>query len=126
MKKPGRSRQSVGGFTLIEILIVILIIGMLLAIAGRNFVQARERTWKRACTKNLMTIHTAKEQFLMERNLPRSTPSSAFTDAELYGADRYIRVKPLCPAGGSYSLGDGDTFPTCDYLGGNTHFYTGE
>jgi prepilin-type N-terminal cleavage/methylation domain-containing protein len=58
-------------FTLVEIMIVVLIIGILLAIAVPNFVRAREVSQKNTCILNLKEMDGAKEQCAMER---RSAP----------------------------------------------------
>src|SRR5579875_928487 len=82
-----------GGFTLVEIMIVVLIIGILLAIAIPNFVKARETSRARACVANLKEIDSAKQQYMMDKNI--STYAGAMTDL----APTYIRVAPTCPAG---------------------------
>ena len=54
------------GFTLVEMMIVVLIIAMLLAIAIPNFLRARELSRSRACQGNLRILATAKEQWAMD------------------------------------------------------------
>ncbi|MGC8862798.1 MAG: type II secretion system protein, partial [Armatimonadota bacterium] len=62
-------RKRRGGFTLIEIMIVVLIISVLLAIAIPNFMRARETSRAKACCSNLRQIETAKEQNAMDNKL---------------------------------------------------------
>jgi prepilin-type N-terminal cleavage/methylation domain-containing protein len=102
------------GFTLVEILIVILIIGILLAIAMPAFVRARENTQARSCQNNLKQIQGAKERWAMDYNHGASdTP--AMTD--LAGAGRYIKAVPECQKSGTYTIGRLTDAPTCS-IGG--------
>ena len=114
--KAFRNKKSTG-FTLVEIMIVVLIIGILLAIAIPNFVQARESSRAKACVANLKQLDSAKQQYMMDKNASTFTSvtgTNASTD--LYGGlvTQYIRSAPLCPAGGTYATGDGTTSPSCD------------
>jgi prepilin-type N-terminal cleavage/methylation domain-containing protein len=102
------------GFTLVEIMIVVAIIGLLAAIAIPNFVKARATSQQNACIANLKQIDGAKGTWALE-NKKGNTDSPATTD--LYGADKYIRTEPSCPGGGSYTLGDVQTRPTCSVSG---------
>jgi len=98
------------GFTLVEIMIVILIIGMLLTIALPNFIRAREGANAKACQDNMRQIVTAKERWSMEKQMPASaTP----TFADLVGSDAYLLNQPVCPGGGTYAIGNLTTQPTC-------------
>ena len=108
------SRKS--GFTLVEIMIVVAIIGLLAAIAIPNFIKAREASQKNACIANLKQIDGAKNTWALE-NKKVSTDSPNAGD--LYGATLYIRDQPSCPAAGTYALGTVSAKPTCT-VGGHT------
>jgi prepilin-type N-terminal cleavage/methylation domain-containing protein len=109
------SRKS--GFTLVEIMIVVAIIGLLAAIAIPNFVKARTASQTNACIANLKQIEGAKATWALEaKKVDTDTPA----DADLFGATQYIRTKPACPGGGTYTLGNVATQPVCS-LAANGH-----
>jgi prepilin-type N-terminal cleavage/methylation domain-containing protein len=112
-KIPFRNRH---GFTLIEIMIVVLIIGILLAIALPNFIRARESTRAKACVGNLKQIDVAKEQWAMDNQAPAgaTAPSLATLSS---GTTNYLRSVPLCPSGGTYTVGTVAFNPTCSVGG---------
>jgi len=104
--KINTSRKS--GFTLVEIMIVVAIIGLLAAIAIPNFVKARTTAQKNACINNLRQIDGAKEQWALEKKL---APGAAAVDGEI---EAYIKNgRPNCPAGGTYTFNAVDTNPSC-------------
>ena len=102
------------GFTLVEIMIVVLIIGVLMAIAVPSFVQARQSARKSACIDNMKQIENAKEQWAMDNKKSTGDPV-AFTD--LVGATLYLKSTPSCPAAGTYTLNPISTVPACDISG---------
>ena len=105
------STSNKAGFTLVEIMIVVAIIGLLAAIAIPNFVKARTASQKNACIANLKQIDGAKASWALEQKKNNSdTPG----DTDLFGATNYIRDKPACPGGGAYALNRVDAKPTCD------------
>jgi hypothetical protein len=64
----------------------------------------------RHCIANLKQIEAAKEMWIMDTN---AGPDAFPTAADLYGPTRYIRRAPVCPQGGTYTIGNGSTRPTC-------------
>ena len=106
--------QRGAGFTLIEIMIVVAIIGLLAAVAIPNLTGNIKKARRQACINNLKTLQGVKAQWALEnKKADTDTP----TDAELYGPDKYVDPKPECPAGGTYNLGPVSDKPTCTVAG---------
>ncbi|MCL5736712.1 MAG: prepilin-type N-terminal cleavage/methylation domain-containing protein [Actinobacteria bacterium] len=109
-------RKRKGGFTLIEIMIVVLIISVLLAIAIPNFMRARETSRAKSCTANLRQIETAKEQNAMDNKLSDgdAVVGTLWPD--------YIKDEPKCPSGGTYTVDVIGTYASCS-IGGTPGTY---
>src|SRR5207249_8820244 len=104
------SRKS--GFTLVEIMIVVAIIGLLAAIAIPNFIRARTTSQKNACINNLRQIDGAIQQWALE-NKKDSAATVGFTDVS-----PYLKNAVICPSGGtafsdSYTISDVQTKRLC-------------
>ncbi len=97
------------GFTLVEIMIVVAIIGLLAAIALPNFVKARGRAQQNACIENLRQISGSIAQFALELK-KQDTDAVALTDVAPYLKGGVV---PGCPANGTYATTTVAVNPTC-------------
>jgi prepilin-type N-terminal cleavage/methylation domain-containing protein len=59
-------KTNMKGFTLVEIMIVVAIIGLLIAIALPNFLEARRKSQTRACIANMRNCDSAIQQGMIE------------------------------------------------------------
>src|SRR5947199_9094143 len=78
-----RLARSEEGFTLIELMVVVLIIAILLAIAIPTFLGARSKAQDRAAQSNLRNALTAEKTF--------------YTDNQVYSANAASDIKPIEP-----------------------------
>ena len=96
-------------FSLVEIMFVVTIIGLLAIIVLPSFLKSREESTRKACGNNLLQIYNAKLRWALET---KKGGTDLPTDADLFGANSYIRVKPTCPGGGTHTIGPVDSPPT--------------
>jgi prepilin-type N-terminal cleavage/methylation domain-containing protein len=90
-------KTNKSGFTLLEIMIVVAIIGLLAAIAIPSFMKARTTSQQKACINNLRQIESGKEQWALEA---RKKQGDAI---DTTAVNTYLKKTPFCPSDGIYS-----------------------
>ncbi len=100
------------GFTLIEIMIVLLILGLLAAVATPAFLNASARAKTNVCISHLKHIDDAKSMWAVwEGAISGDIPE--WDDL----VPDYLTEVPACPSNGTYDIKPIDVKPTCSIEG---------
>lgn len=104
-----RKLSSSRGFTLVEIMIVVVIIGLLAAMAIPAFQKVRQSSQDKAVLNNARQLSAASDQYFLENGV------STVAVTNLVGADKYVKA---------INTVAGETYPT-DFTQGVTITITG-
>lgn len=100
------------GFTVVEMMVVVMVIAVLMAILVPNFMAARNSAARKSCMSNLRLIDQAKEQLSMES---RKNDGDAVDWGDL--VPHYMRAQPTCPLGPAYTPKPIGVKVTCSIVG---------
>jgi hypothetical protein len=101
-------------------ILLFLVVGLAVAATvARQFFRGCRASPRNACIANLWQIEGAKNTWMLEY---RKTTNDIPTDSDLFGTNRYIKTKPNCGLGGTYTLGPAGERPKCSIADHNVWF----
>lgn len=102
-------KKNEKGFTLVEALIVVVIIGIIAAVAIPKYLDVKEESETKTCQGNLSIIQSGIEAYRARHGLAPDNINDLVDDG-------ILTVAPVCPSGGIYSI-DGSGLVDCDVDG---------
>lgn len=96
-----RFHKDQKGFTLVELMVVVVIIGILVAIAIPIYQTVTKNAEEKSCFANQRTVEGAVQMYLAQD--PTNEASDVDNDLTVDGLVQEVH----CPSGGNYTLTDG-------------------
>ncbi|NPV88926.1 prepilin-type N-terminal cleavage/methylation domain-containing protein [Coprothermobacteraceae bacterium] len=116
-------RRNMKGFTLVELLIVLLILGILIGLAVPRYLEAVESSKTKTYCGNVRTIMSALETYRMNSN-ELKYPADATAVQGLLTNPQYFSRPPVNPwTGTTMTVGSGTAIPTTK---GSINYYTAD
>ena len=101
-------------FTLVEVMFMTAVVAITLAVAVPKLSDSNTTAQTTTCIVNLNAIYAAKQQWAVDYKKPSTVAPNR---SDIYGAVLYIKVEPVCPAGGTYSFLAVSQKPVCSVAG---------
>ncbi|MDH7577817.1 MAG: prepilin-type N-terminal cleavage/methylation domain-containing protein [Bacillota bacterium] len=108
-RRPGNGIPRCGGFTMVELAVVVLIVGLLVAIAVPAYHRAVNNATESTCRSNLRAIDGAVARWVADDPARRRPQDVTWEDL----VPAYLKERPACPAGGAYTFDPADGRAVC-------------
>lgn len=95
-------KRAKRGFSLVELLAVVLVLAVLAAVAVPLYISQRKSAAGRACKANIAAIASAASAYALRNGAYPATGAAAWS-AALVGANEGLAKWPACPLGGAYT-----------------------
>jgi hypothetical protein len=92
------------------VILVVVLVPIGIAIVLPSLEHTHVQTYRAVCISNLRALQEAKRKWA-EAN--HGGPGDIPAEDDLYGTNRFLQFKPVCPDGGTYTIGAVNEKPKC-------------